>query len=69
MKPVDSLTQTIAVGLFGVTQPRVSDPMRGRINAFSSDTLVDMAATAGLSPHGTIKARTAKKHAEPRSAA
>lgn len=39
-----------AAALFGVTQPRVSDLMRGKINLFSLDTLIDMAATAGISP-------------------
>ncbi len=57
----EGLTQTIAAGLFGVTQPRVSDLMRGRINLFSTDTLIDMAATAGLSPHVTIKAQKGTK--------
>jgi predicted XRE-type DNA-binding protein len=33
---------------FGVTQPRVSDLMRGKIDVFGLDTLVTMAATAGL---------------------
>ncbi len=66
----EGLTQATAAGLFGVTQPRVSDLVRGRINLFSTDTLIDMAATAGLSPHVSIKApRTKKKHAEPRAAA
>ena len=46
----EELTQAGAAGLFGVTQPRVSDLMRGRINLFSTDTLIDMAATAGLPP-------------------
>ncbi|MQT13052.1 helix-turn-helix domain-containing protein [Segnochrobactrum spirostomi] len=32
----------------GVTQPRVSDPSRGKIDLFSLDTLVDMATAAGL---------------------
>jgi predicted XRE-type DNA-binding protein len=42
------LTQTQAAKLFGVTQPRVSDLLRGKINLFSLDTLVSMAAVAGL---------------------
>jgi len=41
------MTQGDAAALFGVTQPRVSDLMRGKINRFSLDTLIDMAATAG----------------------
>ena len=51
----EGLTQATAAGLFGVTQPRVSDLMRGRINLFSLDTLIDMAAKAGLAPSVTIK--------------
>lgn len=42
------LTQAQAAKLFGVTQPRVSDLMRGKINLFGLDTLVNMAAAAGL---------------------
>ena len=33
---------------FDVTQPRISDLMRGRIDLFSTDTLVTMLAAAGL---------------------
>lgn len=51
----EALTQSAAAGLLGVTQPRVSDLVRGRINLFSTDALIDMAATAGLSPHVTLK--------------
>jgi predicted XRE-type DNA-binding protein len=32
----------------GVTQPRVSDLMRGKINLFSLDALVNMVSAAGL---------------------
>jgi predicted XRE-type DNA-binding protein len=42
------LTQTQAAALFGVTQPRVSDLMRGKIDLFSLDALVNMATAAGL---------------------
>ena len=48
-----SMTQGEAAALFGVTQPRVSDLVRGKINLYSLDTLIDMAATAGMSP--TVK--------------
>ena len=41
-------TQSEAAQRFGVTQPRVSDLMRGRINLFSLDALVNMASAAGL---------------------
>jgi predicted XRE-type DNA-binding protein len=37
--------------------------MRGRINLFSLDTLIDMAATAGLAPSVTIKKPKGKKAA------
>jgi predicted XRE-type DNA-binding protein len=42
------LTQTRAARLFGVTQPRVSDLVRGRIELFSIDTLVEMLGRAGI---------------------
>ncbi len=42
------LSQSKAARLFGVTQPRVSDLMRGKIDLFSLDALVIMAARAGL---------------------
>jgi predicted XRE-type DNA-binding protein len=38
------LKQTEAAKLLSTTQPRVSDLMRGRIDLFSIDTLVDMLA-------------------------
>lgn len=42
------LNQAQAAQMFGVTQPRVSDLMRGKINLFGLDALVNMAAAAGL---------------------
>lgn len=42
------MNQAEAAKLFGVTQPRVSDLMRGKINLFGLDALVNMAAAAGL---------------------
>ena len=42
------LSQAQAAKLFGVTQPRVSDLMRGKITLFALDALVNMAAAAGL---------------------
>lgn len=42
------MSQAQAAQLFGVTQPRVSDLMRGKINLFALDALVNMAAAAGL---------------------
>ena len=42
------LKQAEAAALLGVTQPRVSDVMRGRIDLFSIDTLIDMLARLGI---------------------
>lgn len=42
------MTQVEAAELFGVTQPRISDLVRGKIDLFSIDTLVDMLARAGV---------------------
>jgi predicted XRE-type DNA-binding protein len=42
------LSQAEAAKLLGVTQPRVSDLMRGKIELFGLDTLVNMAGAAGL---------------------
>lgn len=42
------ISQTEAAKLLGVTQPRVSDLLRGKINLFALDALVNMAAAAGL---------------------
>jgi predicted XRE-type DNA-binding protein len=42
------LTQAAAAKLFGVTQPRISDLVRGRIELFSIDGLVNMLAHAGV---------------------
>ena len=42
------LTQARAARLFGVTQPRVSDLVRGRIERFSIDGLVEMLGRAGV---------------------
>jgi len=42
------LKQLEAAKLLGVTQPRVSDLMRGRIDLFSIDTLIDMLSRLGV---------------------
>ena len=43
------LTQAKAAKALGVSQPRVSDLVRGRVDLFSIDTLVDMLARLGVS--------------------
>ena len=42
------LTQRSAANLFGVTQPRISDLIRGKIDLFSIDALVSMLARGGM---------------------
>jgi predicted XRE-type DNA-binding protein len=41
------LTQAAAAKLLGVTQPRVSDLKRGKIDRFSVDSLIEMLGHAG----------------------
>jgi len=43
----ESLTQAEAAELFGVNQPRISDLVRGKIERFTIDMLVNMLARAG----------------------
>ncbi|KWO49659.1 helix-turn-helix domain-containing protein [Burkholderia territorii] len=42
------LSQAEAAKRLGVTQPRVSDLLRGKINLFGLDALVNMAVAVGL---------------------
>ena len=42
------VTQKQAAERLGVTQPRISDLMRGKIELFSVDTLITMLTHAGL---------------------
>jgi predicted XRE-type DNA-binding protein len=42
------MSQAQAAKQLGVTQPRISDLMRGKINLFGLDALVNMATAAGL---------------------
>jgi predicted XRE-type DNA-binding protein len=48
------LRQKDAAALLGVTQPRISDLLRGKIHLFSLDMLMDMASTAGMSPEVSV---------------
>lgn len=43
-----SLTQTEAAELFGVSQPRISDLVRGKIDHFTIDSLLNMLTNAGV---------------------
>lgn len=51
------LKQRAAAKLLGVTQPRVSDLLRGRIDLFSTDALIDMLARLGAQVRLTVKVR------------
>ncbi len=42
------LTQAKAAGRLGVTQPRLSDLLRGKIDKFGLEALVELAGRAGL---------------------
>ena len=42
------LRQAQAAKILGVTQPRVSDLLRGRIDLFSTDAIIDMLARLGV---------------------
>jgi predicted XRE-type DNA-binding protein len=44
----EGLTQAQAAKLLGVSQPRISDLNRGKIDLFSIDTLVNMLSAAGF---------------------
>jgi predicted XRE-type DNA-binding protein len=56
------LKQAEAAELLGVTQPRVSDLMRGRIDLFNVETLIDMLAKLGI--RTKLVLRTRRKGAE-----
>lgn len=53
------LTQARAAKLLGVSQPRISDLTRGRIERFSIDALVDMLALLGM----TVTVKTSRRRA------
>ena|SRR2546426_9292232 len=49
------LKQNAAAKLLHVTQPRVSDLLRGRIDLFSTDALIDMLARLGVHVRLSVK--------------
>ncbi len=57
-KVIDSrgLTQAEIAKILHVTQPRVSDLLRGRIDLFSTDALLDMLASLGVTVRLVVKA-------------
>ena len=57
-------TQTQAARFFGVTQPKISNILRGRLDEFTIDYLVRMASRAGRNPRvafGTGRAVLSKR--------
>jgi predicted XRE-type DNA-binding protein len=49
------ISQAQAARIMGVSQPRISDLLRGRIGTFTLDTLVNMLTSAGLKVDLSIK--------------
>lgn len=49
------MTQSEAARQFGVSQPRVNDVLRGKIDKFSLDALVNMLAKAGMRVEVRVK--------------
>ena len=52
------LTQEAAAKLFGVTQPRINDLMRGKIDRFSVDSLIEMLGHADASVSVVVTRRS-----------
>ena len=57
---ITGISQREAAALFGVTQPRISELVRGKIRYFALDKLVSMAARAGLLVTITVQERSSK---------
>ena len=49
------LTQVQVAKILHVTQPRVSDLLRGRVDLFSTDTLLDMLGRLGVQVRFILK--------------
>ena len=54
-------TQAEAAKVLQVTQPRVSDLLRGRIDLFSTDALIDMLARLGVGVRLVVKSARANR--------
>ncbi|WP_119268775.1 helix-turn-helix domain-containing protein [Taklimakanibacter deserti] len=50
-------TQKETAKRLGISQPRVSDLLRGKINLFSVDNLIDLLAKAGMQVDVKVRAR------------
>ncbi len=53
------MTQAQAANRLGVTQPRLNDLLRGRVERFSLDALVGLAERAGLAVRMEIEREAA----------
>lgn len=56
-------TQQNSARLFGVTQPRLNDLLKGKIDKFSLDALVNMLARAGMRVEMKVKVAVKPKKA------
>ena len=56
-----ALKQAEAAKVLRVTQPRVSDLLRGRIDLFSTDALIDMLARLGIGVRLVVKPSSSPK--------
>jgi predicted XRE-type DNA-binding protein len=54
------ITQHEAAKKLGITRPRLSDLLRGKINKFSLDMLTTLAHNAGLTVKMSVKKKVAK---------
>ena len=55
------LKQAEAAKMLRVTQPRISDLLRGRIDLFSTDALIDMLARLGVGVRLVVKPAKTRK--------
>lgn len=51
----EDAAEAAAAKILRVTQPRLSDLLRGRIDLFSTDTLIDMLARLGMHVRFVLK--------------
>jgi predicted XRE-type DNA-binding protein len=65
---VEALTQRQAAAFFGVSQPRISNLVRGRVDLFSLDTLVDMVTQAGVRIEVLLRPGNRRPNGDTRSA-
>ena len=57
------MKQSEAAKVLKVTQPRISDLLRGRIDLFSTDTLIDMLARLGIGVRLVVKSPRGRRAA------